>query len=60
MYYGKMKSMKSEDIKNNMFELLEQFGIVEYANMKIKELSKGNKQKYNLLFHYFTIQNYLF
>lgn len=45
MYYGKMKSMKSEDIKNNMFELLEQFGIVEYANMKIKELSKGNKQK---------------
>ena len=45
MYYGKMKSMKSEDIKNNMFDLLEQFGIVEYANMKIKELSKGNKQK---------------
>ena len=45
MYYGKMKSKKYEDIKNNMFELLEQFGIVEYANMKIKELSKGNKQK---------------
>lgn len=45
IYYGKMKSMKSEYIKNNMFELLEQFGIVEYANMKIKELSKGNKQK---------------
>jgi ABC-2 type transport system ATP-binding protein len=45
LYYGKMKSMKTEDIKNNMFELLEQFGIVEYANMKIKELSKGNKQK---------------
>lgn len=45
VYYGKMKSMKTEDIKNNMFELLEQFGIVEYANMKIKELSKGNKQK---------------
>ena len=30
VYYGKMKSMKIEDIKNNM---------------KIKELSKGNKQK---------------
>lgn len=45
VYYGKMKSMKTEDIKNNMFELLEKFGIVEYANMKIKELSKGNKQK---------------
>ena len=45
VYYGKMKSMKTEEIKNNMFELLEQFGIVEYANMKIKELSKGNKQK---------------
>ena len=45
MYYGKMKSTKTEDIKNHMFELLEQFEIVEYANMKIKELSKGNKQK---------------
>lgn len=45
VYYGKMKSMKTEEIKKNMFELLEQFGIVEYANMKIKELSKGNKQK---------------
>lgn len=45
VYYGKMKSMKTEDIKNNMFDLLEKFGIVEYANMKIKELSKGNKQK---------------
>ena len=45
MYYGKMKSMKTEDIKNNMFDLLERFGITEYANMKIKELSKGNKQK---------------
>ena len=37
--------MKTEDIKNHMSELLEQFEIVEYANMKIKELSKGNKQK---------------
>ena len=45
MYYGKMKSMKEEDIKKNMFDLLERFSIVEYANMKIKELSKGNKQK---------------
>ena len=45
MYYGKMKSMSTEDIKKNMFELLERFEIVEFANMKIKELSKGNKQK---------------
>lgn len=45
LYYGRMKSMKDEDIKNNMFEFLERFGITEYANMKIKELSKGNKQK---------------
>lgn len=33
VYYGKMKSMKIEDIKNNMFDLLEKFGIVEYANI---------------------------
>lgn len=45
LYYGRMKSMKTEDIKSNMFDLLERFGITEYANMKIKELSKGNKQK---------------
>ena len=45
MYYGKMKSMSEEQIKKNMFDLLERFSIVEYANMKIKELSKGNKQK---------------
>ncbi len=45
VYYGKMKSMKTEDIKKNMFDLLEKFEIVEFANMKIKELSKGNKQK---------------
>ena len=37
--------MKDDEIKNNMFELLERFEITEYANMKIKELSKGNKQK---------------
>lgn len=45
LYYGRMKNMKDGDIKNNMFELLERFQIIEYANMKIKELSKGNKQK---------------
>ncbi len=45
LYYGKMKSMSEEEIKKNMFDLLERFSIVEYANMKIKELSKGNKQK---------------
>lgn len=45
IYYGRMKSMKDEDIRNNMFEFLEKFHITEYANMKIKELSKGNRQK---------------
>ncbi len=45
LYYGRMKSMKDEDIKSHMFDLLERFQIVEYANMKIKELSKGNRQK---------------
>ena len=45
LYYGRMKSMKTEQIKSNMFDLLERFGITEYANMKIKELSKGNQQK---------------
>ena len=26
LYYGRMKNMKDDEIKNNMFELLERFG----------------------------------
>lgn len=45
LYYGHLKSMKEKDILKKMDELLEKFGVSEYKDKKIKELSKGNQQK---------------
>lgn len=45
LYYGALKSMSEKNIKERAIELLEKFNILEYLNMKIKDLSKGNKQK---------------
>jgi ABC-2 type transport system ATP-binding protein len=45
IYYGSLKNMKRKDILTRMEELLDKFGISEYKDKKIKELSKGNQQK---------------
>ena len=45
IYYGTLKGMNKEDILKRLDELLEKFGITEYKDKKIKELSKGNQQK---------------
>lgn len=45
LYYGALKSMSENDIKKQAFYWLEKFNILEYLNMKIKDLSKGNRQK---------------
>ena len=45
IYYGVLKSMKEEEIEKKLDYWLERFGISEYKNKKIKELSKGNQQK---------------
>ena len=45
LYYGTLKGMEKEDILKKMKILLEKFGVPEYENKKIKELSKGNQQK---------------
>lgn len=45
IYYGTLKSMKKEDILKELKIWLKKFDIEEYENRKIKELSKGNKQK---------------
>jgi len=45
LYYGVLKGMKEEDILKRLEFLLEKFGISEYIDKKIKELSKGNQQK---------------
>lgn len=45
LFYGTLKGMSKEKIIKRLDELLEKFGIMEYKNKKIKELSKGNQQK---------------
>lgn len=45
LYYGALKSMKKEEIIAKMRMLLDRFGVSEYENRKINELSKGNQQK---------------
>lgn len=45
VYYGILKSMNEEEVKEKAIYWLEKFNILEYSNKKIKELSKGNRQK---------------
>ena len=45
IYYGSLKSMKKDEILSELKKWLKRFKIEEYENKKIKELSKGNKQK---------------
>ena len=45
IYFGALKGMSDEDIIKRLDYLLKKFGIEEYKNKKIKELSKGNQQK---------------
>ncbi|MEG0073314.1 MAG: ATP-binding cassette domain-containing protein [Clostridia bacterium] len=43
--YGIIKGMSDEEITESLVKLLEKFNMLEYLNMKIKNISKGNKQK---------------
>lgn len=45
IYYGVLKSMTEEEIDKKIDYWLDRFGIIDYKNKKIKELSKGNQQK---------------
>ena len=45
IYYGILKSMNEDDILKKLDYWLDRFGISDYKNKKIKELSKGNQQK---------------
>lgn len=44
-YYGALKLMDSKEIREKLITWLEKFHIEEYLNKKIKDLSKGNRQK---------------
>lgn len=45
IYYASLKGMKEDEIELELKKWLKRFKIEEYENKKIKELSKGNKQK---------------
>lgn len=45
IFYGHLKSMEDYEIIDRLDYLLDKFGISEYKDKKIKELSKGNQQK---------------
>jgi len=45
VYYGVLKSIPEWEIEKKLDYWLNRFGISEYKNKKIKELSKGNQQK---------------
>ena len=45
IYYGVLKSIPEKEIEKRLDYWLDRFGISEYKNRKIKELSKGNQQK---------------
>lgn len=45
IFYGTLKGMKEKEIIKRLEYLLDKFGIKDYIDKKIKELSKGNQQK---------------
>jgi len=44
-FYGSLKGMSNEEVLEGLKKWLVKFDIVEYMNRKIKELSKGNRQR---------------
>lgn len=44
-FYGSLKGMSNDEVLESLSKWLVKFGIVEYMNRKIKELSKGNRQR---------------
>lgn len=44
-YYGSLKLMDETSIRMTLVKWLEEFNIEEYLNKKVKDLSKGNRQK---------------
>lgn len=44
-FYGSLKGMSNDEVLESLKRWLIRFDIVEYMNRKIKELSKGNRQR---------------
>ena len=54
LFYGALKSMTEDQILKRLDELLERFEILDYKDIKIKELSKGNQQKVQFIMAIFN------
>lgn len=48
-YFGRLKGMDLKTINNNMAEYLEIFNLTNDRNRRIRELSKGNQQKVQIV-----------
>jgi ABC-2 type transport system ATP-binding protein len=48
-YFGRLKGVPGKKAKAKAHELIERFGMEQYADSKIETLSKGNAQKIQLL-----------
>ena len=48
-YYGGLKLIDSETIKERLIKWLTEFNVPEYLNKKIKDLSTGNRQKIQVI-----------
>lgn len=44
-FYGSLKGLTNDEVLESLSKWLVKFDIVEYMNRKIKELSKGNRQR---------------
>lgn len=44
-FYGSLKNMSEDAVKRKLEIWLKRFDIIEYMNKRIKELSKGNRQR---------------
>ncbi len=44
-FYGSLRGMTEDEVAEELFKWLGEFEIIEYFNRKIKELSKGNRQR---------------
>lgn len=49
LYFAKLSGMEKADAKKKIVKYLEEFNISEYYNKRVDELSKGNKQKIQLI-----------
>lgn len=48
-YFGQLKGGKKREVQRRIEELLERFGMTEVRDKKVRELSKGNQQKIQLI-----------